>query len=99
VDPGQAETLLRRTFHEATIRSDHRLASSMAGDLVSLLRDQGRLREALTLAEQTIEHTHQAGLGLWNQRPSSPRHKPACCKAEPAGSLTPGRVPRPPRFR
>jgi len=67
VDPGEAETLLRRVYDQATISGDHRLASLAAGDLVTLLRDQGRLRDALTLADQQIEHTRQAGLGAWTQ--------------------------------
>ena len=67
VDPGEAETLLRRAYHQATTSGDHRLASGVASELVNLLRDQGRLRDALTLADQEIEHTRQAGLGAWTQ--------------------------------
>ncbi|MDQ2882564.1 MAG: CHAT domain-containing protein [Actinomycetota bacterium] len=67
VDPRDAETLLRRVYDQATTRSDHRLASVAANDMVLLLRDQGRLREALTLADQTIAHTCKAGLGFWTE--------------------------------
>jgi hypothetical protein len=48
-------------------RPKYQLASTTAGELVTLLRDQGRLREALTLAGQKIEHTGHAGFGFWTQ--------------------------------
>ncbi len=67
VDPGEAETLLRRAYDRATTDGEYQLASTTAGELVTLLRDQGRLREALTLADQKIEHTSQAGFGCWTQ--------------------------------
>lgn len=67
MDPREAETLLRRAYDQATTRSDHRLTSAVASDLILLLRKQGRLREALTLVDSMIEHTCQAGLGAWTQ--------------------------------
>ena len=67
VDPAEAEVLLRRVYDQATTGSDHRLASAVASELVTLLCDQGRLREALTLSEQRIAHTRHAGLGSWTQ--------------------------------
>ena len=67
VDPSKAETLLRRAYDQITTSGDHRLASSVVGDLVTLLRDQGKLPEALTLINQKIEHTRQARLGPWTQ--------------------------------
>ncbi|MGH3899618.1 MAG: AAA family ATPase [Pseudonocardiaceae bacterium] len=67
VDPGEAETLLRRAYDLATTDGDDRLASTTAGDLVTLLRDQGKFREALTLASKKIEHTSRAGFGSWTQ--------------------------------
>ncbi len=67
VDPGEAETLLRRAYEQATAGGDYRLASTTCGELVTLLRDQNRLREALTLAGRKIEHTSQAGFGFWTQ--------------------------------
>lgn len=67
VDPSEAEALLRRAYQQATSASEYPLASTIAGELVGLLRDQGRLREALTLASQKIEHTSQAGFGFWTQ--------------------------------
>lgn len=67
VDPGEAETLLRRAYDQATADGEYRLASTTAGDLITLLRDQGRLQEALTLTQQKIEHTGRAGFGCWTQ--------------------------------
>ena len=67
VDPGEAETLLRRAYRQATTSRNHHLASSAATNLVALLGNQGRLHDALTLADQKIEHTRQAGLGAWTQ--------------------------------
>jgi hypothetical protein len=66
-DPAEAETLLRRVYDQATTSGDSRVASVAASDLVTLLRDQGRLRDALALHDQKIEHTRQAGLGSWTQ--------------------------------
>ena len=67
VDPGEAETLLSRVYDQATTSGNHRLASSAAGDLATLLSDQGKLREALALIDQKIEHIRHAGLGPWTQ--------------------------------
>ncbi len=67
LDPGEAEILLNRGYAQATTHGDDKLASTTAGELVTLLRDQGRLREALTLAGQKIEHTSRAGFGRWTQ--------------------------------
>ncbi|HEX2300715.1 MAG TPA: hypothetical protein VHH34_19790 [Pseudonocardiaceae bacterium] len=67
VDPGKSETLLRRAYDQAATEGEYGLASTTAGDLVTLLRDQGRFAEALTLAGQKVEHTSQAGFGAWTQ--------------------------------
>jgi hypothetical protein len=67
LDPGEAEPLLRHAYDQAAASGDHQLASTTTGELVSLLRDQGRLREALALADQKIHHTSQAGFGFWTQ--------------------------------
>jgi MEDS: MEthanogen/methylotroph, DcmR Sensory domain len=67
VDPGEAETLLHRAYHQATTDGDHGLASTTVGELITLMRDQGRLAEALTLADQKLEHTSRAGFGFWTQ--------------------------------
>jgi hypothetical protein len=67
LDPGEAETSLRHAYEQATAAGDHALASTTSGDLITLLRDQNRLREALTMAHQKIEHTTHAGFGTWTQ--------------------------------
>jgi tetratricopeptide (TPR) repeat protein len=67
VDPAEAETLLRAALSQAIAVEDFRVASAVAGYLVSLVRDQGRLREALDMAGQKAGYTRQAGLGPWNQ--------------------------------
>jgi hypothetical protein len=67
VEPDQAETMLRHAYHQAAAEGDHQVASTCAGELVTLLRDEGRLHDALTMASQKIEHTSQAGFGSWTQ--------------------------------
>lgn len=62
-----AEIVLRRAYHQAMTDGDHKVASTTAGELVTLLRSQGRLFDALAMASQKIEHTSQAGFGLWTQ--------------------------------
>jgi hypothetical protein len=66
---GQAEAgpLLRETLAAAAGAGDYRLASVIAGDLADLLRDAGRLGEALAVAEQMAGYTGRAGLGPWTQ--------------------------------
>ena len=63
VDSAEAETLLHCVYDQATTVGDLHVASVAAQDLVTLLRNQGRLRDALTLIDQKIEHTREAGLG------------------------------------
>jgi tetratricopeptide (TPR) repeat protein len=67
VDRDQAAQLLRTALHEAATAGDHRLASGIAGELVTLLQQAGRLREALDLTDTKAGHTRQAGLGPWTQ--------------------------------
>jgi hypothetical protein len=67
LDPAQAEPLLRRAYERARTHGDDGLASTTAGELLTSLRDQNRLDEALILAEQKIQHTHRAGFGRWTQ--------------------------------
>ncbi|MGW8645626.1 hypothetical protein [Micromonospora chalcea] len=67
VDPAEAERLLHAALAQATTNRDSRLASAIAGELMNLLRNAGRLREALALADQMVELTRQAGLGPWTQ--------------------------------
>lgn len=67
VDPGEAERLLRGAAGAAADAGDFQVASATAGELFSLLRDAGRLAEALAVAEQKPEYTRRAGLGPWAQ--------------------------------
>jgi tetratricopeptide (TPR) repeat protein len=66
---GQAEAgpLLRDTLAAAAAAGDYPLASAIAGDLADLLREAGRLAEALTVTEQMAGYSGQAGLGPWTQ--------------------------------
>jgi hypothetical protein len=66
-DPAEAEALLHGAVAQAAANADFRVASSAAGDLVNLLTDAGRLREALDLTAQKAGYTSQAGLGPWTQ--------------------------------
>lgn len=63
----EAERQMRAVVAGAVARANYRLASTFAGDLCNLLRESGRLPEALTLAEESIGHSRQAGLGPWTQ--------------------------------
>ncbi|MGH3669383.1 MAG: hypothetical protein ACRDSH_01925, partial [Pseudonocardiaceae bacterium] len=67
VDPAEAATLLRRAYDQASTIDDHQIASVVGDHLVSLLGNQGKLREALTLSDQILEHSRQAGSGPWTQ--------------------------------
>jgi tetratricopeptide (TPR) repeat protein len=67
VDPAEAERLLRDALDAAVGAGDYRAASGLSGDLVNLLKDAGRLREALAAAGQAAEYTRRAGLGPWTQ--------------------------------
>jgi tetratricopeptide (TPR) repeat protein len=67
VDRAEAERLLRAARDAAVDAGDYRAASRLAGDLASLLRQAGRLGEALEAVDQAAEYTQQAGLGPWTQ--------------------------------
>ena len=67
VDPGEAERLLRDALYAADSTGDNRGGSVVAGEMVSLLVDAGRLEEALHIAEQAASYTRRAGLGAWTQ--------------------------------
>jgi tetratricopeptide (TPR) repeat protein len=67
VDPAEAERLLRDAMDAAARAGDYRAASGIAGELLNLLRDAGRLGEALAVAGQMPEFTRLAGLGPWSQ--------------------------------
>jgi CHAT domain len=64
---GEAGQLLRDTLAAADAAGDYRLASAIAGDLAGLLRDAGRLGEALAVAGQMAGYSERAGLGPWTQ--------------------------------
>jgi hypothetical protein len=63
VDPAEAERLLRGSLEAAAGSGDYRLASGTAGNLANLLRDAGRLREALDVLTEKAGYTRRAGLG------------------------------------
>jgi tetratricopeptide (TPR) repeat protein len=67
IDPAEAETLLRAALAKATADENFSLAAIAAGDLSNLLRDMGRLREALDLTSQMAQYTRRAVLGPWSQ--------------------------------
>jgi tetratricopeptide (TPR) repeat protein len=67
VDPKEAEELTREVLRRASQDGSHRIASAAAGELINLLRDSGRLAEALELADTMADHTREAGLGPWTQ--------------------------------
>ena len=67
VDPAQAGQLLRDALDTAAGNGDDRFASATAGELVNLLRDSGRLREALAVLTVQAGYTRRAGLGPWTQ--------------------------------
>jgi len=67
VDPAEAERLLRDAMDAAVGTSDYWAASHIAGQLFNLLKEAGRLGEALAVAEQVPEFTRRAGLGPWTQ--------------------------------
>ncbi len=67
VDVAEAERLLDDALTQAAAQPDHRLASAIAGHLADLLRDSGRLAEALTVTDAEAVYTRAAGLGPWTQ--------------------------------
>jgi tetratricopeptide (TPR) repeat protein len=67
VDAREAERLLRDVVDTAVETGDYRIASVTAGDLVSLLRDAGRLAEALAVLGEASDYTGRAGLGPWTR--------------------------------
>jgi tetratricopeptide (TPR) repeat protein len=58
---------MRDSLYTAVAAGDYKAASRIAGRLVDLCRNSGRLAEALALADQTAGYTRQAGLGPWTQ--------------------------------
>jgi tetratricopeptide (TPR) repeat protein len=67
VDPAEGERQLRAVLAKAVAQQAYDQASAAAGDLVTLLGDTGRLRQALALVDEKEGYTRQAGLGPWTQ--------------------------------
>ncbi|MER7281587.1 CHAT domain-containing protein [Dactylosporangium sp. NPDC000244] len=67
IDAAAGERLVRAGLERAVAAEDHRTASAIAGELVNLLRDSGRLQEALELADRKVEIAERAGLGPWTR--------------------------------
>jgi tetratricopeptide (TPR) repeat protein len=67
VDHNESESLLRNALEQMAAARNHGGASAVAGYLVILLRDTGRLNEALIMVERKARHTRQAGMGPWTQ--------------------------------
>jgi hypothetical protein len=67
VDPAEAERLIRDALDRAAAGGEDWLASAIAGELVFMLRQAGRLDQALEMAGQKAGYTRRAGLGPWTQ--------------------------------
>ncbi len=67
VGPAEPETAMRESLDAAVAAGDYRTALVAAGRLGDLLKDSGRLVEAVDLAWQRIRYTQQAGLGPWTE--------------------------------
>jgi hypothetical protein len=67
VDPEAAEQQLREVLDRAVAQQSWGRASAIAGNLVNLLRDAGRVEEALAVAERKADLTRRARLGPWTQ--------------------------------
>jgi hypothetical protein len=65
--PAEAATKLRELLDSAVARENYVLAGIVAGDLITLLRNEGRLQDALDLSERAQDYARRAGLGPWTQ--------------------------------
>jgi len=63
----EAEALLREVIALAADRGEFATASVASGDLANLLRDRGRLTQALHVLEKKAEFSRRAGSGPWTQ--------------------------------
>jgi hypothetical protein len=63
----EAEIALRNTMHKAAAQGQFRTASAMAAEIINLLRDTGRIEEALALVERMKGFTQRASFGPWTQ--------------------------------
>ncbi len=67
VQPAEAERRLRELLAKAVARERFATAAVLAENLVDILRDTGRLDEALAMVEQKKDYTQRAELGPWTQ--------------------------------
>ncbi|WP_405771424.1 CHAT domain-containing protein [Streptomyces sp. NBC_01538] len=65
-DPVLAERLERAALASALARGDHSAAAAATSGLIDICVRTGRLTEALTLADQGLDHARRAGLGPWS---------------------------------
>jgi tetratricopeptide (TPR) repeat protein len=63
----EAEAELRAILAHAIDRGEYGMAATAASDLVNLLRDGGRLDQALRVIQEMEKHTRRAGHGHWAQ--------------------------------
>jgi tetratricopeptide (TPR) repeat protein len=67
VDPVEGERQLQAVLDAAVAQQRYDQASVTAAELVNLLRETGRLRQALALTDEQEGYTRQAGFGPWTQ--------------------------------
>lgn len=67
IDPAEAERLLHDALAHTLDKEDFSTACGITGTLINILRDAGRLHEALELVEKMADYTRKAGLGPWSQ--------------------------------
>lgn len=66
-DLAMAEQVMQQVLATALTQRDNALASMAAGALSEYRERSGRLKEALTFAEDRITYVRRAGLGPWTQ--------------------------------
>jgi tetratricopeptide (TPR) repeat protein len=65
--PAEAATQFGEVLDAAEAREDYELAGVCAGDLIRLMKNDGRLHDALALTERMQEFDRLAGLGPWTE--------------------------------
>jgi hypothetical protein len=65
--PADAEPRMRALLEMAAERGQHGAATGIAGDLINLYRETGRLADALAVIDTEQDHMRRAGLGPWSQ--------------------------------
>ena len=73
IEPAAAEQLLRQALDLALDERDFLTAYSIAGVMASMLRNKGRLGEALAVTDDMAGLARQADLGPWTQLVSQAR--------------------------